>query len=98
VFCTDQLTTYLRGHAERVLGIIVAVRFCSKVLNTANNEAVYILLWFFKYPNQYKIPGLLHPFKSQTPTIDLDRLMGTMRNVLQNQIRLYVPRCAFAVL
>jgi hypothetical protein len=32
------------------------------------------LFGFFKCPNQYRMPGLLHPFKSKIPKIDLNRL------------------------
>jgi hypothetical protein len=37
-------------------------------------KAAKILLRFFEYPNQYNVPGLLHPFKSKTPKVYLNSL------------------------
>jgi hypothetical protein len=37
------------------------------VQNTARLEPAYIFLEFFKCPEQYKMPELLHPFKSKIP-------------------------------
>jgi hypothetical protein len=41
-----------------------SARHQAKVCQMKQHKPAQTLLGFFKYPNRYKMPGLLHPFHS----------------------------------